>query len=114
VDKALYEQKGDAEAGRNGGSLVNFPDISYAELVIRFRQYTLMQQAAIAGVIVLLVYIPYSYFLLRLSVVESIGMALYSSILFIVVYYFTSLIITRKTKKMASQSLGPKKGLRHK
>jgi hypothetical protein len=41
-------------------------------------------------------------------------MALYSSILFIVVYYFTSLIITRKTKKMASQSLGPKKGLRHK
>lgn len=93
---------------------MNFPKLSYSELVLRFRQYSLMQQAAIAGVIVLLIYIPYSYFLLRLNVVESIVMALYSSILFIVVYYFTSLIITRKTKKMASQSLGPKKGLRHK
>jgi len=93
---------------------VIFPKLSYSELVLRFRQYSLMQQAAIAGVIVLLIYIPYSYFLLRLNIVESIVMALYSSILFIVVYYFTSLIITRKTKKMASQSLGPKKGLRHK
>ena len=93
---------------------MNFPKLSYSELILRFRQYSLMQQAAIAGVIVLLIYIPYSYFLLRLNVVESIVMALYSSILFIVVYYFTSLIITRKTKKMASQSLGPKKGLRHK
>jgi len=64
--------------------------------------------------LVLLIYIPYSYFLLRLNIVESISMALYSAILFIVVYYFTSVIITRKTKKMASQSLGPKKGLRHK
>ena len=49
--------------------MVNFPNISYAELIIRFRQYTLMQQAAIAGVIVLLVYIPYSYFLLNLNIV---------------------------------------------
>ena len=94
--------------------MVNFPNISYSELIIRCRQYTLMQQAAIAGVIVLLVYIPYSYFLLKLNIVESIAMALYSSILFIVVYYLTSHIITRKTRKMASQSLGPKKGLRHK
>jgi len=94
--------------------LVNFSGLSYAELVLRFRQYTLMQQAAIAGMIVLLVYIPYSYFLLRLNIVESISMALYSAVLFIVVYYLTSVIITRKTKKMASQSLGPKKGLRQK
>ena len=93
---------------------MNFPKLSYSELILRFRQYSLMQQAAIAGVIVLLIYIPCSYFLLRLNIVESMVMALYSSVLFIVVYYFTSLIITRKTKKMASQSLGPKKGLRHK
>jgi len=73
-----------------------------------------MQQAAIAGMIVLLVYIPYSYFLLRLNIVESISMAIYSAVLFIVVFYFTSVIITRKTKKMANQSLGPKKGLRQK
>jgi hypothetical protein len=90
--------------------LVNLP--SYAELIMRFRQYTLMQQAAIAGVMVLLIYIPYSYFLLHLSIVESIGMAIYSAILFIVVYYITSSIIMKKSRQMARQSVGPRKGLR--
>jgi uncharacterized membrane protein len=71
-----------------------------------------MQQAAIAGVMVLLIYIPYSYFLLNLNIVESISMAIYSAILFIVVYYITSSIITRKSQQMAKQSVGPKKGLR--
>lgn len=90
--------------------MVNLP--SYAELIMRFRQYTLMQQAAIAGVMVLLIYIPYSYFLLHLSIVESIGMAIYSAILFIVVYYITSSIIMKKSQQMAKQSVGPRKGLR--
>ena len=90
--------------------MVNLP--SYAELIMRFRQYTLMQQAAIAGVMVLLIYIPYSYFLLHLSIVESIGMAIYSAILFIVVYYITSSIIMKKSRQMARQSVGPRKGLR--
>jgi hypothetical protein len=90
--------------------LVNFPN--YTELILRFRQYTLMQQAAIAGVMVLLIYIPYSYFLLNLNIVESISMAIYSAILFIVVYYITSSIITKKSQQMAKQSVGPKKGLR--
>ena len=90
--------------------MVNFPN--YAELILRFRQYTLMQQAAIAGVMVLLIYVPYSYFLLNLNIVESISMAIYSAILFIVVYYITSSIITKKSQQMAKQSVGPKKGLR--
>lgn len=90
--------------------MVNFP--SYAELIMRFRQYTLMQQAAIAGIMVLLIYIPYSYFLLHLSIVESIGMAIYSAILFIVVYYITSSIIMKKSQQLAKQSVGPRKGLR--
>jgi hypothetical protein len=89
---------------------VNFPN--YAELILRFRQYTLMQQAAIAGIMVLLIYVPYSYFLLNLNIVESISMAIYSAILFIVVYYITSSIITKKSQQMAKQSVGPKKGLR--
>ncbi|MDD4446650.1 MAG: hypothetical protein PHN61_03115 [Methanothrix sp.] len=89
---------------------MNFPN--YAELILRFRQYTLMQQAAIAGVMVLLIYVPYSYFLLNLNIVESISMAIYSAILFIVVYYITSSIITKKSQQMAKQSVGPKKGLR--
>ena len=88
--------------------------VSYAELILRFRQYTLMQQAVIAGLIVLVVYIPYSYFLLNLSIADSIFMAVYSAFLFIVVYYITTAIITRKSKKFAKQSVGPKKGLRNK
>jgi hypothetical protein len=72
-----------------------------------------MQQAAIAGMIVLLIYIPYSYFLLRLNIVESISMAIYSAILFIAVYYVTSSIIMKKSRQLAKQSVGPKKGLRN-
>ena len=90
--------------------MVKFPN--YAELILRFRQYTLMQQAAIAGIMVLLIYVPYSYFLLKLNIVESISMAIYSAILFIVVYYITSSIITKKSQQLAKQSVGPKKGLR--
>jgi len=73
-----------------------------------------MQQAAIAGIMVLLIYLPYSYFLLKLNIVESISMAIYSAVLFIVVYYLTSSIITRKSKQLAKQSVGPKKGMRNK
>jgi uncharacterized membrane protein len=94
--------------------VVNFAGLSYSELIFRFRQYTLMQQAIIAGALVLLVYIPYSYFLLRMNIVESVSMALYSAILFIVVYYITSTIIERKNQQLAKQSVGPKKGLRRK
>ena len=94
--------------------MVNFSNLSYANLILRFRQYTLMQQAAVAGLMVLLVYIPYSYFLLHLNIVESVSMAVYSAILFIVVYYISSSIITKKSKQLAKQSVGPKKGLRNK
>jgi len=94
--------------------LVNFANLNYANLILRFRQYSLMQQSVIAASVVLLIYIPYSYFLLNLSVVESVAMSIYSAILFIVVYYITSSFITKKTRKMAAQSAGPKKGLRNK
>ncbi|HOV81114.1 MAG TPA: hypothetical protein PLN19_08015 [Methanothrix sp.] len=87
---------------------------SYAEIMMRFRQYTLMQQAAIAGVLVLLISIPYSYFLLRMNIVASISMAAYSTVLFVAVYYLTSRFITKKSQQAARQSAGPKKGLRHK
>jgi hypothetical protein len=94
--------------------LVNFGKLNYADLLIRFRQMEPVHQAAIAGMFFLVVYVPYSYFLLRLNLAESIIMAVTSSILFMVVYYFTSYIIMRKSKKLANQSLGPKKGLRNK
>ncbi len=87
---------------------------SYADVMTRFRQYTLMQQASIAGVLVLVLSIPYSYFLLKMDIAHSISMAAYSTVLFVMVYYFTSKYITKKVQQAASQSAGPKKGLRHK
>ena len=92
--------------------MVNFPRLSYSAIILRFREYSLIQQAAIAAVFVLLIYIPYSYFLLRLSFIESIAMAVYSAVLFMAIYYLASWFIQKKTKKLAVQSHGPKKGLR--
>ena len=92
--------------------MVDFPSLSYSAIILRFREYSLIQQAAIAAVFVLLIYIPYSYFLLRLSFIESIAMAIYSAVLFMAIYYLTSWFILKKTRKLAVQSHGPKKGLR--
>lgn len=92
--------------------MVNFPSLSYSAIILRFREYSLIQQAAIAAAFVLLIYIPYSYFLLRLSFTESIVMAAYSAVLFMAIYYLTSWFILKKTKKLAVQPHGPKKGLR--
>jgi len=58
--------------------------------------------------------VHYSYFLLHLSLMESVSMSIYSSILFMVVFYFTAVIIMRKNKQLINQSMGPKKGLRNK
>ena len=94
--------------------MVNLEKLNYADLLIRFRQFMPMKQAAIAGLVVLVVYVPYSYFLLHLSLIESISMSIISAILFMVVFYFTAVIIMRKNKQLINQSMGPKKGLRNK
>jgi hypothetical protein len=73
-----------------------------------------MQQAAVVGLIFILIYVPYSYFLLHLTLVESLSMSFYSAIMFMVVYYFTSVIIMKKNAEAEKQSHGPKKGLRNK
>jgi uncharacterized membrane protein len=93
---------------------VNLEKLNYADLLIRFRQLMPIQQAVIAGLAVLVVYVPYSYFLLNLSLMESIKMSIYSTIIFVVVFYFTAVIIMRKNKQLINQSMGPKKGLRNK
>jgi len=92
--------------------LVDFPSLSYSAIILRFREYSLIQQAAIAAAFVLLIYIPYSYFLLRLNFTESIVMAVYSAVLFMAIYYLTSWFVLKKTRKLAAQSHGPRKGLR--
>ena len=94
--------------------MVNLENLNYTDLLIRFRQFMPIHQAVIAGLVVLVVYVPYSYFLLHLSLMESISMSIYSSILFMVVFYFTAVIIMRKNKQLVNQSMVPKKGLRNK
>jgi hypothetical protein len=93
---------------------VNLEKLNYGDLLIRFRQLMPIQQAVIAGLAVLVVYVPYSYFLLNLSLMDSIKMSIYSTIIFVVVFYFTAVIIMRKNKQLINQSMGPKKGLRNK
>ncbi len=94
--------------------MVNLEKLNYADILIRFRQFMPMKQAAIAGLVVLVVYVPYSYFLLHLSLIESVSMSIISAILFTMVFYFMTVIIMKKNKRLINQSMGPKKGLRNK
>ena len=91
--------------------MVNLEKLNYADLMIRFRQFMPIQQAVIAGLVVLIVYIPYSYFLLHLSLIESVSMSIYSAILFMVVFYFTAVIVMRKNKQLINQSHGSQEGI---
>ena len=94
--------------------MVNLEKLNYADLLIGFRQLKPMQQTAIAGLVVLVIYVPYAYFLLHMNLVQSVAMSFYSAIIFMVVFYFTTVLIMRKNRQLANQSLGPKKGLRNK
>ncbi len=94
--------------------MVSFAELNYAGIIIRFRQLMPIKQAAIAGVIFFAIYAIYNYFFAHLSPVEAVSMAMYSAIIFMVVYYFTTVIVTRKSIQAASQAKGPKKGLRNK
>jgi len=84
------------------------------EMLIRFRQLLPFQQAMIAGLIFFVIYALYGYFFMELSLLQAAKESTFSVILFIIVYYFTSVIIMRKTMQMENQSKGPKKGLRGK
>jgi len=72
-----------------------------------------MQQAAIVGVIFFAINWLYYLLAVRLGPVESASTAIYSSIIFLVVYYFTSVFVMKKSR-MVEGSKGPKKGLRNK
>jgi hypothetical protein len=52
--------------------------------------------------------------LLGLKPLEAASESIYSSIMFMVVYYFTSVVILRKAAQAEKQAKGPKKGLRGK
>jgi hypothetical protein len=88
--------------------------MSPSEMLVRFRQLMPFQQAVIVGLIFLLIYTIYGYFLLGLKPLEAASESMYSSIMFMVVYYFTSVVILRKGAQAEKQAKGPRKGLRGK
>ncbi len=84
------------------------------DAMLRFRQLVPFQQAVVVGMLLFVIYAAYNYFFLKLNLVESVSTSIYSAILFMVVFYFTTVIILRKNDEAMKQSKGPKKGLRNK
>ena len=81
-----------------------------SDLIIRFRQLVPFKQAVIVGLLFLLIYGIYGYFIAGLEFMNAMESALYSAILFMCVYYFTTVILVRKTAVDAARSKakGPK------
>ncbi len=84
--------------------------VDSAELLTRFRQLVPFQQAVVVGILFLLINGLYYYFVTGLKIVETIESSLYSAILFMCVYYLTSVVITKKITAEAARSKakGPK------
>jgi len=84
------------------------------DLLIRFRRMPPIQQTAVGGLILFIVYMSYAIFVIRQEPMEAVGESMYNSIIFMVVFYFATVIIMRKKVSNESQVRGPKKGLRGK
>ncbi len=80
------------------------------DLIIRFRQLVPFEQAVMVGVLFLIVYGSYSYFIAGQEIMKAFETSLYSAILFMCVYYFTTIIMVRKSAVDATRSKakGPK------
>ena len=81
-----------------------------SELLVRFRQLVPFKQAVMVGLLFLITFGLYSHFIAGLEVMEAIQTSLYSAILFMCVYYFTTIIMVRKSAAEAARSKakGPK------
>lgn len=93
--------------------MVNFEKTSYTDIIIRFRQLKPLQQSAVIGLIFFIINCLYYILLLHMGPVESASISVYSSIVFMAVYYFTTIFVVKKNIQSGS-SKGPKKGLRNK
>lgn len=84
------------------------------DLLARYRALGLFPQALIAGATFLVIYTPYLYFADHLTVIEAARISLSSSLLFLAVFYLTSVLMARKRAQMEAQMAddAPKKGLR--
>lgn len=84
------------------------------DLLARYRALGLFPQALIAGVTFLVVYTPYLYYANHLTLLQAARISGSSSLLFLAVFYLTSVLMSRKRAQIESQieSSAPKKGLR--
>ncbi len=94
--------------------MVNTQNLNITDMLIRFRQMTPFSQAVIVGAIIFVIYVLYDYLMLGMGPVEAISTSIYSALIFLIVYYFTSVIIMKKNLQAGTQVKGPKKGLRNK
>jgi hypothetical protein len=94
--------------------LVSFDNLNFNDLIIRFRNMMPFQQAVIVGAVFFVIYWLYDYLFLGMKPVAAVSESIYSALIFLVVYYFTSTIIMRKSPQKGAQSKGPRKGLRNK
>lgn len=85
-----------------------------SELMIHFRRLLPFQQALIAGGIIFAIYWLYNYLSLGMGPIAAASESIYSAIIFTAVYYFTTIIIMRKSIQAGAQAKGPRKGLRNK
>ncbi len=93
--------------------MVSLDKLNYTDLLIAFRRLVPFQQAVVVGVIFFVIHGLY-YLFIGTGPVEAASTSLYPSLMFLVVYYFTSVFIMKKNVQANSQSKGPKKGLRNK
>lgn len=85
-----------------------------SDLLIRFRQMLPFQQTVVAGLLLFVIYELYASFVAGLKPLEAARESMYNTIIFMVVYYFATIVIMRKNMQAGTQVKGPKKGLRGK
>jgi hypothetical protein len=85
-----------------------------SDLLIRFRQLLPIQQTVVAGLILFIVYELYASLVSGLKPLEATRDSMYNTIIFMVVYYFATVVIMKKNMQAGTQVKGPKKGLRGK
>jgi hypothetical protein len=76
-----------------------------------FRSLPPIRQAAVVGLLFFSFYSIYAIIIMRMPPADALQISFTSSLLFIGVYYFTSVIISRK-RIDSRLSYGPKKGKR--
>ena len=83
-----------------------------SDLLIRFRQMLPFQQTVVAGLILFVVYELYASLVAGLKPLEAARESMYNTIIFMVVFYFATVVIMRKNMQAGSQVKGPKKGFK--